>query len=98
MTPHRRTRLHRGTLAVAILVALLAGSTPSLAQPTVVFDGSLGEAGAAPSEPRPGGGVDYRISDTRGRQVDTALFHSFAEFSVPAGDAATFSWPHPSAQ
>jgi filamentous hemagglutinin family protein len=83
--------------ALLLTVALLtrgdvqAQTTPGA--PTVVFDGSLGEAGGAPAEARPSGGVDYRIEDSRGRIHGPNLFHSFSRFDVGATDSATFLGP-----
>jgi filamentous hemagglutinin family protein len=78
----------------ALGAALLAtGAVRASGQPTVVFDGSLGSPGAAPTAPLPGGGVDYRIAHDRGQRVDASLFHSFSELGVQAGDAASFTGP-----
>ena len=83
----------RPWLCRGLVLGLLAAPTAASGQATVVFDGSLGAAGAAPTEALEGGGVDYRIAHTRGQQVDAALFHSFAELSVNPGDAASFTGP-----
>jgi filamentous hemagglutinin family protein len=75
------------------LGALVAGLAAPGALAQVVFDGSLGEAGPAPTLPFPGGGVDYRIEAARGQTVGPALFQSLARLDVGALDAATFTGP-----
>ncbi len=82
----------RFTLGLA-LGALWAGIAANAARAQVIHDGSLGEAGPAPTLPFPGGGVDHRIEDTRGQTVGAALFHSLAQLDVAEGDAATFTGP-----
>src|SRR5262245_42204596 len=67
----------------AVLVLLVA----SLARGDVVFDGSLGHSGSAPSAP----GIDFLIEQERGQLRGTNLFHSFSEFSVPEGLRAEFT-------
>ena len=56
------------------------------AQAGVSTDGSLGQAGALP-------GPNYQITPELGQQVGGNLFHSFGQFSVSAGESATFSGP-----
>ena len=56
------------------------------AQAGVSTDGSLGQAGALP-------GPNYQIAPELGQQVGGNLFHSFGQFSVSAGESATFSGP-----
>jgi filamentous hemagglutinin family protein len=83
----------RALAAALAAVALAACPTASRAEPTVVFDGSLGPAGPAPTRPFAGGGFDYRIAAEQGQRVDAALFHSFSELGVREGDAASFTGP-----
>lgn len=52
----------------------------------IATDGSLGPARALP-------GPDYAVSHDLGRQAGGNLFHSFAEFSIAAGESAVFSGP-----
>ncbi|NBT79214.1 MAG: filamentous hemagglutinin N-terminal domain-containing protein, partial [Betaproteobacteria bacterium] len=70
----------------AFLIAL-AGfvSTPTLAQ--IRTDGSVGAA--AQSLAAPGG--QYTIPQSLGRLAGTNLFHSFKDFNINSGEAATFT-------
>jgi filamentous hemagglutinin family protein len=77
---HERVRC--ALLAPALGLVLAA---PAPAQ--VVFDGSLGAAGAAPSAP----GIDFLVEQDRGALVGANLFHSFSEFSIPEGTRAEFT-------
>ena len=52
----------------------------------VVVDGSFGNAGAL-------SGPNFKIPDTLGKTVGDNLFHSFSEFSLQTGQAATFTGP-----
>jgi filamentous hemagglutinin family protein len=53
---------------------------------TVVLDGRFGTSG-------PLSGPNFDISAGMGRTVGNNLFHSFSQFNLSAGDAATFSGP-----
>ena len=53
----------------------------------VTTDGTLGRAGALT-------GPDYRITPDLGQQTGGNLFHSFGQFSLNAGESATFSGPN----
>ena len=77
------TRAFRCALVVAALTLALAA--PTAAQ--VVFDGSLGAPGPAPSAP----GIDYLIEQGRGELVGANLFQSFSQFSIPEGTRAEFT-------
>lgn len=88
----------RGSLA---LIALLVGGQPVAAQ--VVYDGSLGPPGAAPTRSDlPGFDLDYLVTydeslpDTvrHGVRIGNNLFQSLSEFSVlrPAGSRTSASF------
>jgi filamentous hemagglutinin family protein len=65
---------------VAVLVVGVSASAAS----AVVLDGKLGPSG-------PLSGPNFSITADLGRTVGNNLFHSFAQFSLDAGDVATFS-------
>ena len=65
-------------------LALWGGATPASAQ--IATDGTLGPAGAISAV----GGV-YNIPQSLGSTSGTNLFHSFSDFSVPAGTEARFT-------
>ncbi len=73
---------HRWQLLIVVFL-LAAGVSASGA---VVLDGKLGPSG-------PLSGPNYNITADLGRRVGNNLFHSFAQFSLDAGDVATFSGP-----
>ena len=56
------------------------------ANPQVVVDNSFGNAGVL-------NGPNFKIPDTLGKTVGDNLFHSFSEFSLQTGQAATFTGP-----
>src|SRR5215208_648055 len=64
------------------------GRFTSQARAQLVFDGTLGRAGAAPKL-----AGNYTVAADRGRAAGGNLFHSFSQFSIPAGESATFSGP-----
>ena len=67
-----------------LIACLLAGR--AAAQATVVFDGSVGAPGDAPTAPLPGGGVDYRMQRMKGAQV------YYAPLSEETEDAMQTAW------
>lgn len=70
-----------------LAAALAAGTAPA----QVVFDGSLGTPGAAPTDPGSGFVV---VEEGRGQTVASGgrshLFHSFSQFDVGANDTVEF--------
>lgn len=68
---------------IAAVGLMLAGA----AHGGVTTDGTLGRAGALT-------GPDYRITPDLGQQAGGNLFHSFGQFSLHAGESATFSGPN----
>jgi filamentous hemagglutinin family protein len=79
---------------LAIMCWLLAATLPSVAAGQVVRDGSLGDPGA-PLDVPPGTDANlqpatYLIEESYGETHGSNLFHSFSEFSVNAGETATF--------
>src|SRR5262245_57102394 len=75
-----RSRVQSQCLAVLFC----ASSAADWAQ--VAVDGSLGPLG-------PITGPNFQITAALGKQVGGNLFHSFSEFNLKAGEAATFSGP-----
>ena len=49
------------------------------------YDGSMGTTGSFSGA--------FTIPDTAGMTVDSTLFHSFSDFSINAGESATFTGP-----
>lgn len=79
----------RGTGSGLHLRAIVAAGGVVLAKAVaaqVVFDGSLGAAGAL-------AGPAYAIAAASGKQVGGNLFHSFSRFDIAKGESATFSGP-----
>lgn len=70
--------------AVWLTAGLSFAASPAHAQ--VVLDGTLGTAGAL-------SGPAYAIGPGFGQQLGGNLFHSFSQFSLSAGQSATFSGP-----
>ena len=64
---------------------LLAGSITSVAWAGATLDGSMGSTGSFSG--------DFTIPDTVGKTVGSNLFHSFSDFSINAGESATFTGP-----
>ena len=64
-------------LAIAFPAAVWAGAT---------LDGSMGTTGSFS-----GTGTDFTITESVGKREGTSLFHSFSDFSVNAGESATFT-------
>jgi filamentous hemagglutinin family protein len=92
----------------ALLLALLlagAASGQGADPATIVFDGSLGEAGEAPSTQVDGirayeipdavtrvdPGTGEETTEWYGRYAGSNLFHSFSLFDILSGDKATFT-------
>ncbi len=75
----------QGWLLLIVALLLATGISTSRAG-DVALDGKLGPGG-------PLSGPNYDITADLGRTVGNNLFHSFARFSLDAGDVATFSGP-----
>lgn len=67
-------------------VGLLLGcSIASITWAGATLDGSMGSMGSYSG--------DFTIPDTVGKTVGSNLFHSFSDFSINAGESATFTGP-----
>ena len=79
-----------GALIAFCTCALLA---PASGRADVVFDGTLGTAGAAPTRPLDGR-TDWVIEQSRGVRVESGgranLFHSFSTFDIDLDESASF--------
>ncbi len=83
----------------AVLVGALCGSLAllgpqaELARADVVFDGTLGAPGPAPTRPLDGR-TDFMIEQSRGLRIASGgranLFHSFSTFDLAADQSASF--------
>ncbi|MBI2947212.1 MAG: filamentous hemagglutinin N-terminal domain-containing protein [Verrucomicrobia bacterium] len=72
------------TLPACAMSFWLSPWSPAFAQ--ISLDGTFGRSG-------PLAGPVYQIAPDLGRQIGPNLFHSFKEFSLKAGESATFSGP-----
>ena len=79
--PNRRLALNGIIRKCSTGAALLIAS--GVVRADVVFDGTLGPAGALSGA--------FEISNGYGTQVGPNLFHSFTTFNVNAGESATFT-------
>ena len=88
--PVTAARLLTGRVA-GLLGVLVASAVTGPAAAQVVFDGTLGAPGAAPTDGATG---FLLVEQARGRTVAsggrTHLFHSFAQFDVAAGETVEF--------
>jgi filamentous hemagglutinin family protein len=76
----------RQRTTLAQISASLVATAPLCASSQVVLDGRLGPSGAL-------AGPSFAITADLGRKLGPNLFHSFSQFSLAAGQSATFSGP-----
>jgi len=75
----------RYILYICVAVSILT-LQPNEARPQITFDGTAGPKTEIT-------GPDYQITSDLGRKNGSNLFHSFGQFNLNIGEAATFSGP-----
>src|SRR6478672_9809808 len=80
------TRHGCGRRAASLLAALAWWACAHDADGQLVYDGSIGHAGAL-------AGPNYQINADRGRILGPNLYHSFSSITLAAHESATFSGP-----
>ncbi len=76
---------YRRRRAAACIGLVLGMTLPALAWSGATLDGSMGTSGAFSG--------NFTVPDTVGQTVGANLLHSFSDFSINAGESATFTGP-----